>query len=264
MAYFKLKQIFRAFKPAHLVLVVAFTLCFMLSSYAWAQYAPSGRIPKITIGGQQVLTNEQLKHQTLDSDLPAALHNDRSRMAIENRRRIQVWNHTPVRGPEKAPVTLLEINDLSCLYCQELSKKVDEIFEKEEFKGKVQHLVMYLPVDHYNYTNSAAFYGRLAFDAGYFWQYRKSLYDASAATDNVFIDKLLNIGVAEKDIRKMTRKNARRYYRELDADLKSAKSLGEMRPPALYVNGIKIGGSITMEELEPLLQYEIKLYERKQ
>lgn len=264
MAYFKLKQILRAFKLAHLVLVLAFCVSFMVPHFADAQYAPSGRIPKITIGGHQVLTNEQLNHQTLDSDLPVQLQNDRARMAIENRRRIQVWNHTPLRGAEKAPVTLLEITDLSCLYCQDTSKKVDEIFEKEEFKGKIQHLVMYLPVDQYNFTNSAAFYSRLAFDAGYFWQYRKSLYDVSSATDNVFIDKLLNIGVAEKDIRRMTRKNARRYYRELDADIKSAKKLGEMRPPALYVNGIKIGGSVTMQELEPLIKYEIKLYERKQ
>lgn len=264
MAYFKYKNSMKAYKLAHLVLVLAFIITFVVPGSVWAQYAPSGRIPKITIGGKQVLTNEQLNHQTLDSDLPEALKNDRARMAIENRRRIQVWNHTPVRGPENAPVVLLEITDLSCLYCQSMSKRIDEIMMQDKYKGKIQHLVMYLPVDQYNFTNSAAFYSRLAYDAGHFWKYRESLYDTPDSNDHAFIDKLLNIGVSEKDIRKKTRKNARRYYRELDADVNTSKNLGELRPPALYVNGIKIGGSITMDELEPLIDYEIKLYERKQ
>lgn len=236
---------------------------FIVSSYCFAQaYLPSGRVPKITIGGHQVLTNEQLKHQAFDEDLPESLRNDRARMAIENRRRLQIWNHTPMRGPENAPVVILEITDFSCISCQDLSKHVDNVFAMDKFAGKIQHYVMHLPVDPYNLTNSAAFYSRLAFDAGYFWEYRKELYDISSATDNVFIDKLLGIGVEEKEIRTLTRNNARRYYRELDADTKTAKSLGEMRPPALYVNGIKIGGSVTLQELEPLLEYEVKLYER--
>lgn len=249
----------------------AFTLCLLTAVFvifsieAISQnFLHSGRVPKITIGGQEVLTNKQLRTQAVDSDLPLLLKNDRARMAIENRRKIQIWNHTPMRGPEKAPVVLLEITDLSCLQCQSLSKKVDEVYNKEKFKNKIQHYVMHLPIDSFNLTNAAAFYSRLAFDAGYFWSYRESLFDVSSASDNTFIEQLLSIGVKEKDLRRMTRKNARRYYRELDADLTASKKIGEIRPPALYVNGIKIGGSITFDELEPLIEYEIKLFEKRQ
>ena len=121
---------------------------------------------------------------------------------------------------------------------------------------------MHLPVDKYNFTNAAAFYGRLAFGAGEFWDYRQSLYNVSSATDNIFTEKLISVGVPEKEIRRMTRKNARQYYKELDADRTAVQSMGEHKPPVLYVNGIKIGGSITLEQLESLMDYEIKLYER--
>jgi protein-disulfide isomerase len=246
-------------------LFVFFTAFYGLFADAVAQsYMIPGRAPKITIGGQQVLTNKQIRNEAVNSDLPEELQHDRARMAIENRRRLQIWNHNPMRGPKEAPVVFLEITDLSCLYCQDLSKEIDKVFKKEKFKGQIQHYVMHLPVDSYNLTNAAAFYSRLAFDANYFWEYRKNLFDVSSATDNIFIEKLLSIGLEEKEIRRMTRKNARRYYRELDADSTAAKSLGEMRPPALYVNGIKIGGSITLKELEPLVDYEIKLYEKRQ
>ena len=235
----------------------------VVSAVAVAQnYLPSGRLPKITIGGKQVLTNEQMKHNTVDSDLPEALKNDRTKMAIENRRRIQIWNHTPFRGPVAAPITWVEMNDMSCLYCQDLSQRIDEIFKKDKYKGKIQHFFMHLPVDKYNFTNAAAFYGRLAFGAGEFWDYRQSLYNVSSATDNIFTEKLISVGVPEKEIRRMTRKNARQYYKELDADRTAVQSMGEHKPPVLYVNGIKIGGSITLEQLESLMDYEIKLYER--
>ncbi len=244
------------------VFIVAL-LIFVQNSTAQG-YTMSGRAPKIKIGGKEVMTNDEIKFHAFDADLPQTLKNDRARMAIENRYYIQAWSHNAARGPEDAPVTMLEITDLSCLYCQDLSKKIDAVFTEEKYKNKIRHIVMHLPVDQYNMTNAAAFYSRLAYDADHFWQFREKLYEASTMADNIFIDKLVSVGVSEKKLRRMTRENARRYYRELDADIKASKGMGETRPPVLYVNGIKMGGGISMDNLSDLVEYEIKLYEKQQ
>ncbi|MFT7144298.1 MAG: protein-disulfide isomerase, partial [bacterium] len=232
-------------KAMGLLSVFVFTFAAFLLLFVGFSEAQSlmgaGRAPKIKIGGKEVLTNAEIKYHAFDDELPAELKSNRARLAIENRHRIQAWNHNAVRGPEGAPVTLLEITDFSCLYCQDLSKAVDKVYNDAAYKNKIRHIVMHVPVDKYNMTNAAAFYSRLAFDADRFWEYREKLYEASSISDNVFIDKLLSVGVEEKNLRRMTRENARRYYRELDADTKAARNMNETKPPVLYVNGIKMG-----------------------
>lgn len=247
------------------VCIFTFTAAFLFfSSYALAQNHITGRAPQVIIGGKAVLTKVEIRHNVSSEDLPENFKDNRARRAIENRFHVQAWRHNAVRGPINAPVVLFEITDLSCLFCQDLSKAVDAIFEDDQFKNKIRHIVMHIPVDKYNMTNAAAFYSRLAYDAGKFWEYRKKLYDASVNSDNVFIEKLLSVGVEEKDLRRMTRENARRYYRELDADSKAARDMSENKPPVLYVNGIKIGGGIAIKNLKELVDYELKRYEKRQ
>lgn len=257
----------------YLVLKASYFKCLILSFLMLALFASSthasdyrlaGRVPKITIAGQEVLTNDEIRTHVFDRDMPTSLKTNMVRLALENRRAIQVWEHDPKRGPDGAPVVILEITDLSCVYCQAQSKMVDDVFKTDRFKNKIQHIVMHLPLDAYNMTNSAAFYGRLAHDADVFWPYRESLYDSSDSTDNIYVEKLMNSGVDIKTLRQMSRENARRYFRELDADIKAVKKLSEMRPPAIYVNGIKLGGGVPYDQIYDLIDYEIKLFERQQ
>ena len=234
----------------------------VMPAVSFAQnFAPETK-QKVFIAGVEVVSKEAMLHNTLKEELPTELQSTRSRMAIENRVRIKVYDHAPVIGPEKAPVTFVEFNDLSCETCREISKTVDEIRKKHP--KSIRHIYIHTPIDAYNATNPAAFYGRIAAFNHKFWQYREALYSQSQDSDNIYIDTLIKLGIDMKKIRQDIRENARQFYKEIDADTALAASMGEKTAPSIYLNGIRLGGSISLDDADALVNYELSQYKKRQ
>jgi protein-disulfide isomerase len=219
--------------------------------------------PPVHILGKEVIPGSNKKRIVPRSVeiLPENLQTERARAAIAMRRDMNIYKHNPYYGPIDAPITIIEMTDLNCLQCMTFLKGVDEVLKQEKYTDKVRYVHVHLPVDLYNSTNPAAFYGKIAQEQGVFWEYRKQLFSIAEIKDNTFIDKLVNVGGNPIEIRNLVRFNARKFYKELDADALSAKNMGETRPPVLFVNGIKVGYNIKIEELASLLDYELDMSE---
>lgn len=217
----------------------------------------------VYIAGKKVIT----KNNTADSvalqklpDLPPELNTQAIQTSIQQRRHMQIYNHNPATGPLNAPVTIIEFTDLSCLQCYKVLKEVDTI--REKYADKIRYISVHMPVDPYNTSNPAAFYGRLAQQSGIFWEYRKLLIELTDIQENTFSEKLIEAGIDVKRLRTLIRKNARQFYKELDADTILSQKTTESQPPAIYVNGIRVGISIPYSNLEDLIKYEIKEQEK--
>lgn len=214
--------------------------------------------PEVYISGKKVVSRSNVGGKLGISqlkNLPPELNGDQIRSAIEQRRHMRIYNHNPTQGVFDAPVTIVEFSDLSCLQCYKTLRKVDEV--REKYMDKIKYVSVHLPIDYYNTSNPAAFYGRLAHQSGVYWEYRKLLINQDSLEENTFSEKLLEAGVDVRKLRTLIRKNARQFYRELDADALLARKMNEQRPPAVYVNGIRVGISIPYEKLEDLIKYEI-------
>jgi protein-disulfide isomerase len=219
--------------------------------------------PAVHISGKEVIPGSAKKRtipRTVDT-LPEKLQTERAKSAIATRRKIKVYEHNPSYGPENAPIEIVEMTDLNCLQCMAFLKKLDEVVEQDKYKDKVRFTHIHLPVDLYNSTNPAAFYGKIAQKQGYFWEYRKQLFAIDEIKDNTFINKLVSVGGNAVQIRKLVRFNARKFYKELDADALYAKSIGETKPPTVFINGIKVGHNIKIDEISALLDYELDMIE---
>ncbi len=217
--------------------------------------------PEMIILGKKVIPgkrNYKAPPKTVD-ELPKALRSERVKSALSTRKDITVYKHNPTLGPTNAPISIIEMTDLNCLQCMSFLKDADKVLEMKKYKDKIKRTYIHLPVDLYNSTNPAAFYGKIAQEQGVFWQYRKELFSIDEIKDNTFIDKLVKVGGDPTKIRNLVRKNARKFYKELDADAMLAKNTGETRPPVIFVNGIKVGFNIKVEELSALLDYELGL-----
>lgn len=217
-------------------------------------YIPAQK-QKVFINGVEVISSQTLRRNTIKAELPDELQSTRTRMAIENRQRIQIYDHSPTIGPKNAPINIVEFNDLSCKKCREASQKIDSVRNKHP--KRVRHIYVHTPVDAYNATNPAAFYGRIAQDNDLFWKYRASLYRDNPTSENVYIDRLVDIGMTMDTVREKIRDNARRYYREIDADAMLASKLGEKSAPVIFINGIRIGNTITLDNVDLLIDYEL-------
>lgn len=218
--------------------------------------------PTVHISGKEVIPGTS-KRRTIPTkeSLPEALKTERAKAAIAMRQNINIYSHNPSKGPEDAPLTIIEMTDLNCLQCMTFLKDTDEVLKQEKYTDKVRYVHIHLPVDLYNSTNPAAFYGKIAQEQGVFWEYRDQLFSISEIKDNTFIDKLVSVGGNPIEIRNLVRFNARKFYKELDADTLFSKNLGETRPPILFVNGVKVGYNIKVEELSALLDYELDMSE---
>ena len=219
--------------------------------------------PKVFIAGKPILVKKHVRtfvQNKLLDHLPPALRFQRIRAALENRTNISVFPHSPRRGRSDAPVVILELTDLSCLQCSQQLQQIDDI--REKYKDKILQIHTYVPVDRYNTSNPAAFYSRLAHDSGSFWEYRDELFSIEDLSEQSLVSKLIASGVDIQHLRQNVRQNARQYYRELDADSQLAGDLGILRPPAIFVNGVRIGAAVKMEQLEELIKYEIKVSEQ--
>lgn len=219
----------------------------------------SGQRPSVNIMGRAVTSSgsdmPDVLRDALSGNLPASLRTDAIQSTMADRRRLPLYAHAPARGQENAPVTLVEMMDLSCLQCMQRLREVEEVIQAH---GKeIRHVYLHLPVDFYNSSNPAAFYGRVAQSMDIFWDYRDQLMNMNAFSENIFFEKLVQAGANPREVRRHMRDNARTFYRELDADTAAAKQLGEEKPPVFYINGIRVDHHITTEQLSDLIEYEI-------
>jgi protein-disulfide isomerase len=157
---------------------------------------------------------------------------------------------------DEAPVTIIEMLDLNCRPCMDVVRAVDKI--RDQFGDEVRIVHKHLPSDIYTPTNTAAFYAKLAQREGLFWEYRHLVRNLTEIGEDTYNDQLLKLGIALPSLQQAIRAHGRQFYRELDADALQAKQFGETVPPALYVNGIKVGGgAVPLSALEELVKYEL-------
>jgi protein-disulfide isomerase len=213
--------------------------------------------PSITIHGKAVISDTQRLQNKIEAQIPASLADPKSQLYLKQRVDIPFYDHAPTQGDITAPITMVLLNDLSCMQCMDVVKKIEAV--REKYKDQIYFVHVHLPVDLFNATNPAAFYGRLAHKLGLFWDYRARVIELSEAGDSIYLEQLLDLGVDKHEMRRLIREQARRLYKELDADAMLAQRLNENRPPVVYVNGIKVGEGRLLDKLGDVIEYELAM-----
>lgn len=217
-------------------------------------------LPKVSIGSMTVTTYKTQAARVTKALLPKGLRDPGIQDELGRRFRFTPYAHNPVRGPMDAELTLVDFNDLACVQCRQDVKTADKVVADNP--DRVRQVELHLPLTRYSDTNLLAFYGKVAQRGGRYWEYRKTIMDQpseSAATGdqakNAF-DALLASGVDQAEARRWLTREARRFYRELDADAALGKALGLDNPPHFYLNGIHVGdGGIPRAKVADVAQW---------
>lgn len=214
-------------------------------------------LPSVTIGGQTIITRRMQFDQELATATPPSLQNPDDTDALRHRLRITPYSHNPTIGPQDAAVTILEMTDLSCVPCAKAMAMVDKMMDANP--GKVRVINLHNPLNQFNDVNLPAFYGKVAQRGGLFWQYRKALEGLANPTPDSYFETLVSVGMDRLQARRLLTTEARRFYRELDADATLCKQIGVGNPPHLYANGIHLGDNgINIDKLPDVMAYELK------
>lgn len=211
-------------------------------------------LPTVTIGGKSVISKAELTANELNDTTPASLRDSMMLQQLDRRFSITPYAHSPKRGPNNANITAIVFTDFSCGQCMPELIKIDAALAA--ISDTVQTLHIHAPMTRFQDTNMPAFYGKVAARGGIFWKYRDLLLAKPTVDANVLFDNLVQSGMDVAEARSLMLTDARRFYRELDADSLLARSFSITNPPVVFVNGIRVGyGGIPLEKLKDVLDY---------
>ena len=151
-----------------------------------------------------------------------------------------------IRGPAKAPVTLVEYGDFECPYCGEAEPVIREMLADY---GDVRYVWRHLPLtDVHPHAQLAAEGSEAAADQGKFWEMHDQLLEHQGAlTADDLIGYAGELGL-----------NADRFSRDLandvgaariDEDIDSADLSGVSGTPTFFINGKRHHGAYDLGEL---------------
>ncbi len=168
----------------------------------------------------------------------------------------------PARGPEKAPVTIVEFSDLQCPHCKDAQPVIDKLLAAEP---NARFVFQNYPLPMHNWAAKAAYYadcvGRSSNDA--FWKFVQGTFDQqSNLTESNAEEKLTAIadasGVKGADVAACAVKPDTKS--RVDKSVALGQAVGVTGTPTVYVNGRRIGNVVGVppEVLKGLVEFAAK------
>ncbi len=168
--------------------------------------------------------------------------------------RVDVAATGPAKGPEKAPVTIVEFSDFQCPFCGKAESTVTQVLT--EYKDKVRIVFRDFPLPFHPQAQKAAEAGQCASDQGKFWEMHGKLfanqnslelpalkgYAKDLGLDQGKFDKCLDSGEKAKVV---------------EASRKAGEEAGVSGTPAFFVNGMMISGAQPFENFKSLIDAEL-------
>jgi Na+/H+ antiporter NhaA len=157
-----------------------------------------------------------------------------------------------IRGPDHAPVTLVEYADFECPYCGQAEPVIRELLA--EFGEDLRYVFRHLPLaDVHERAQQAAEAAEIAGAFGKFWQMHDLLFahqDALTVEDLIGYARELGLDpeVFEMKLRK------RRYASRVERDVAGADLSGVAGTPTFFANGRRHHGAFDIASLTALVR----------
>ncbi len=152
-----------------------------------------------------------------------------------------------VRGPEAAPVTLIEYGDYQCPYCGQAEVVIRGLLD--EFGDELRYVWRHLPLnDVHPYAQMAAEAVEAAGAQGKFWQmHDRLLADQDDLTPRALRQHAEEIGLDEERFWDELRR--REHADRVAEDVSSADTSGVAGTPSFFINGRRHQGAYDLNTL---------------
>jgi Na+/H+ antiporter NhaA len=152
-----------------------------------------------------------------------------------------------IRGPDSAPVTLVEYGDYECPYCGQAEVVIRELLD--EFGDELRYAWRHLPLsDVHPNTQMAAEASEAAGAQGAFWP----MHDKLLASQGELTARDLRRHAADLDLdveRFWDELRRREYAERVSEDVASADTSGVAGTPSFFINGRRHQGAYDIETL---------------
>jgi protein-disulfide isomerase len=168
--------------------------------------------------------------------------------------RVQVAATGPSKGPEKAPITIVEFSDFECPFCVRAEETIKQVMK--EYDGKVRLVYRDFPLPFHPNAQKAAEAAHCAGDQGKYWEMHEQLFQnqkALAVADLKAHAKTLGLdgGKFEKCL------DSGEKAKEVEEHKKAGAEVGVTGTPAFFVNGVVLTGAQPVGEFKSIIDREL-------
>lgn len=166
----------------------------------------------------------------------------------------KVREHNPTRGPELAPVTLIEYTDFQCPYCGRSQATLEAL--RERYGKRIRFVFKNLPLPMHQNSRSAAEAAMCAKDQGKFWEMHDWLFanHTKLGQENI-LKQAEKMGLDVEALKKCI--NDKVHSSEIDQDVEEAQSFGITGTPGFIINGRLLTGAQPVENFESVINEEL-------
>lgn len=169
--------------------------------------------------------------------------------------RIEVTAQGPARGPQDAPVTIVEFSDYQCPFCRRAEPVVKQVLER--YPDKVRFVFRHFPLDQIHpRARPAAEAAACADEQGKFWEFHEKLFTGEGKLEDAdFVKHAAEVGAEQAAFEQCVKE--RRFKDVVESDLQAGRQAGVSGTPAFFVNGILLSGARPLEAFVQVIDREL-------
>jgi len=159
------------------------------------------------------------------------------------------------KGPENAPITIVEFSDFQCPYCSRANESVEQVMKA--YPNQVRLVFRHFPLDFHQQAPKAAEASLCAQDQGKFWEMHDKLFANQKALEvpalKGYAKELgLDTGKFDKCL------DSGEKAATVQADLADGKKVGVNGTPAFFINGVLLSGAQPFDEFKSVIDSELQ------
>jgi len=141
---------------------------------------------------------------------------------------------SPTKGPDSAPITIVEFADFECPFCAIMAPQLDKAFDDR--KGQIRFVYKFFPLASHPHGEACARAGIAAMNQGKFWELHHKMFANREHLEQSDLDSYAKEAGIELNKFHADMQSPATQDR-LDRDKKLADSLLVKGTPTIYING---------------------------
>ena len=163
--------------------------------------------------------------------------------------------HAAMKGPQTAPISLVEFSDFECPYCAETAPVIHQLLAA--YPTQVRFAFKHYPLPMHKESPLAHEAALAAGDQGKFWEMHDALF---AGQDKLTRDDLITKAKQLKlDVPRFTKDlDSHRFKSAVESDRQEGNRLGVDGTPFFFINGHAISGGVGLADFKKLIDAALK------
>ena len=157
----------------------------------------------------------------------------------------------PARGPEDAPVTMVEFVDFECPFCGSFARETLPRIERE-YGDRIRYVSINFPLPIHEHAEHAARAAECAFEQDRYWEYHAELFaNQDGLTPSSLAQHAKRVGVDTGEFEACVK--SRETSERVNADVEAAREYGVSATPTFFIDGDPLNGALPYDQFKAAL-----------